>query len=105
MTAQHDAGSSDTAHRGNYAAMWNRVDRLRRDRARKGPSTGMIWIQSHVQDEAKRVSTSPNIDRECACMAASGCELERTVPGDACHWMHEGNDEADRLAKLSKRHV
>ena len=70
MTAQHDAGSSDTAHRGNYAAMWNRVDRLRRDRARKGPSTGMIWIQSHVQDEAKRVSTSPNIDRECACMAA-----------------------------------
>ena len=24
------------------------------------------------------------------------------MPGDECHWMHEGNDEADRLAKLSK---
>ena len=89
MTAQHDAGSRPgPAHRGNYAAMWNRIDRLRRDRARKGSSTVMNWIQSHVQDEAKRVSTSSNI--ECACRAASGCESECTVPGEECHWMHEG---------------
>jgi hypothetical protein len=80
--------------------MWNRIDRLRRDRTRKGSSTVMNWIQSHVQDEAMRVSTSSNI--ECACRAASGCESECTVPGDECHWMHEGNDEADRLAKLLK---
>jgi hypothetical protein len=80
--------------------MWNRIDRLRRDRKRKGSSTVMNWIQLHVQDKATRVNTSSNV--ECACRAASGCELECTVPGDRCHWMHEGNDEADRLAKLSK---
>ena len=100
MTVQHDAGSGpDAARRGNYAAMWNRIDRLRRDRARKGSSTVMNWIQSHVQDKTKRVSTSSNI--ECACRAASG-DSKCTMPGDECHWLHEGNDEADRLAKLSK---
>ena len=31
-----------------------------------------------------------------------GCRQECTVPGDEHHWMHEGNDEADRLAKQSK---
>ena len=42
MAAQHDAGSRlDTTHRRNYAAMWNRIDRLRRDRARNGLSTVM----------------------------------------------------------------
>ena len=42
MAVQHDTGSgSGAAHRGNYAAMWNRIDRLRRDRTRKGSSTVM----------------------------------------------------------------
>ena len=90
MIAQHDAGSgSGIAHRGGYAAMWNRIDRVGRDSTRKGSITVMSWIQSHVQDEAIRVSTSSNI--ECTCKAASGCELEYTMPGDRCHWMHEGN--------------
>ena len=62
---QHDAGSRPgPAHRGNCAAMWDRIDRLRGDRTRKGSSAVMNWTQSHVQDEAKRVSTSSNI--ECA---------------------------------------
>ena len=28
--------------------------------------------------------------------------MECTVPGNRHHWMHTGNDEADRLAKQSK---
>ena len=58
ITARRDAGSPAPAHRENYAAMWNRIDRPGRDMTRKGSSTIMNWIQSHVQDEAKRVSTS-----------------------------------------------
>ena len=46
------------------------------------------------------MSTSSNI--ECACRAASGCRSECTVPGDKCHWMHEGNGKADRLLKPLK---
>jgi ribonuclease HI len=86
--------------RGNYAAMWNRIDGLRRERADKGSSTVMNWIQSHVQDEGKRTSTSSNM--LCACRKASGNQEECTRPTEAHHWLHEGNDEADRLAKLSK---
>ena len=38
----------------------------------------------------------------CACRKVSGCAEECIVPGEEHHWMHEGNDEADRLAKQSK---
>ena len=38
----------------------------------------------------------------CACRKASGHTTECTVPGSEHHWMHEGNDEADRLAKQAK---
>ena len=64
------------------------------------PNTSMHWIQSHVQDEHKRKSTGSKV--MCACRKASGHTKECTVPGSEHHWMHEGNDEADRLAKQSK---
>ena len=38
----------------------------------------------------------------CSCRKASGHENECTSPGDIAHWVHEGNDEADRMAKMSK---
>ena len=38
----------------------------------------------------------------CACRKASGNEEECTRPTEAHPCLHEGNDEADRLAKLSK---
>ena len=50
----------------------------------------------------RRGQASKHLLKYRACRAASGCESECTVPGDKCHWMHEGNDDADRLAKLSK---
>ena len=80
--------------------MWNRIDRVGRHTHDKGSSTEINWIQSHVQDESKRTNTSSKI--QCACKAASGAEEECTKPGDSCHWLHGGNDGADRLAKLSK---
>ena len=86
--------------RGNYAAMWNRIGHIRRERMYLGSKTSMNWIQSHVQDEKKRTSTSSMIT--CACRHASGNLEECTRPGDRCHWLHEGNDEADRLAKEAK---
>ena len=71
MIAQYDASSgSGVVRRGDYAAMWNRIGRLRRDRKRKGSSTVMNWIESHVQDEAKRVGTSSDI--EFACYVRAG---------------------------------
>ena len=86
--------------RGNYAAMWNRIGHIRRERMYLGSKTNMNWIQSHVQDEKKRTSTSSMIT--CACRKASGNMEECTRPTDRCHWLHEGNDEADRLAKGAK---
>ena len=38
----------------------------------------------------------------CACRKASRDAEECTVPGNRHHWVHEENDEADRLAKQSK---
>ena len=86
--------------RGNYAAMWNRIGHLRRERMYVGSTTKMTWIQSHVQDEKKRTSTSSLLT--CACRQASGNLEECTKPKEKCHWLHEGNDEADRLAKQAK---
>ena len=53
-----------------------------------------------MQDEQKGKSTGSKVT--CACGKASGHAKECTVPGNEHHWMHEGNDEADRLAKQSK---
>ena len=76
------------------------IEGVVQERNVRGSNTSMHWIQSHVQDEQKRKSTGSKV--MCACRKASGHTKECTVPGDEHHWMHEGNDEADRLAKQSK---
>ena len=86
--------------RQKYAAIWTIIKSIVQERTMRGSRTCMHWIQSHVQDEKKRKSTGSKV--MCACRKASGCENECTIPGSVHHWMHEGNDKADRLAKQSK---
>ena len=59
----------------------------------------MHWIQSHVQDDAKRTRATTTI--QSACREASGRE-ECTGEGEDHHWLHEGNDRADELANKTK---
>ena len=91
-------GSRET--RQKCAAIWTRIEGTVQEQTARGSSTSMHWTQSHVQDEEKRKSTGSKV--VCACRKASGCEGECAAPGDEHHWMHGGNDEADRLAKQSK---
>ena len=86
--------------RQKYAAIWTRIEGVVQRRTMRGSNTRMHWIQSHVQDEQKRKSTGSKV--MCACRKASGHTKECTVPGNEHHWMHEGNDEADRLANQPK---
>jgi hypothetical protein len=79
--------------------MWSRIDSLREQRDKGGAVTIMHWMQSHVQDDAKRTRATTTI--QCACREASGRE-ECTGEGEDHHWLHEGNDRADELANKTK---
>ena len=83
--------------RQKYAAIWTRIEELVQERTMRRSNTSMHWIQSHVQDENKRKSIGSKV--MCACRKASGDVEECTVTGDRHHWMHKGNNQADRLAK------
>ena len=89
-------GGTQQHHKMNNRAIWNRIYNMKDMRRELGTPTTMHWIQSHVQSEQKRTSNRSN--RQCACRKGS-TRKECTTPGDLEHWMHEGNDKADELAK------
>ena len=62
--------------------------------------TEMTWVQSHIQDEKKRISNRSKLT--CACRLRSGNIEECTREGEEFHWIHEGNDKADEAAKSTK---
>ena len=88
--------------RQKYATIWTKIEGVVQERTVRGSNTicTMHWIQSHVQDEQKGKSTGSKV--LCACKKASRHPKECTVPGSEHHRVHEGNDEADRLARHSE---
>ena len=63
----------------------------------------MHWIQSHVQDEGKRKSAGSKVMWHAGRHQGTWRNaLKCIVSGNRHHWMHEENDEVDRLAEQSK---
>ena len=79
----------------NNRAIWNRIVGMTKYRDQNQTKTTLLWVHSHVDDENRRKNTS-KAKYQCACGGINEC----TRPGEEGHWIHEGNEQADELAKL-----
>ena len=84
----------------NNKAMWNRIGEIRKHREEKGARTRIEWVHSHVDDEKRREKGGGG-KYKCACGGTrepgqKGC----THQGEEGHWIHNGNEEADKQAGM-----